>query len=120
MGECLHKNRKKDFWKKVECQQHILLAAQRRQSVNLGGSPGLVVMDNDSCSRCCGFESRPHILDGHDIFHIDLLQKLYCLFDKTENKPKRCRGWPNCFKKCAWNSKAKGSSTADVPAANQQ
>ena len=27
-----------------------------------------------------------NILDGHDIFHIDLLLKLYCLFEKTENK----------------------------------
>ena len=30
-----------------------------------GWSPGLVVMGDDSC---CGFESRHHILDGHDIF----------------------------------------------------
>ena len=29
------------------------------------GSPGLVVMDNDSCSRGHGFESRRHILDRH-------------------------------------------------------
>ena len=27
-------------------------------------------------------------------FHIDLLLKLYCLFEKTENKRKRGRGWP--------------------------
>ena len=54
----------------------------------LGGSPGLVVMGDDSCSRGRGFESRHHILDGYDIFHIDLLLKLYCLFEKTVNKPK--------------------------------
>ena len=35
-----------------------------------------------------GFESRHNILDGHDIFHIDLLQKLYWLFEKTKNKRK--------------------------------
>ena len=33
----------------------------------LGGSPGLVVMGDDSCSRGRGFESRHRITDGHDI-----------------------------------------------------
>ena len=40
------------------------------------GSPGLVVMGEDSCSKGCEFESRHRILDGHDTFHIYLLQKL--------------------------------------------
>ena len=30
-----------------------------------GGSSGLVVMGEDSCSEGRGFESRCHILDGH-------------------------------------------------------
>ena len=34
------------------------------------GSPGLVVMGDDSCSRGHGFKSQHCILDGHDIFHI--------------------------------------------------
>ena len=34
-----------------------------------GGSPGLVVMGNDSCLRGCWFESERHILDGN--FFID-------------------------------------------------
>ena len=34
----------------------------------LGGSPGLVVMGDDSCLRGRGFKSRPRILDGYDIF----------------------------------------------------
>ena len=34
----------------------------------MGGSPGLVVMGGDSCSKGRGFESRRRILDGHDIF----------------------------------------------------
>ena len=39
-----------------------------------GGSPGLVVMGDDSNLKGCGFESWCSILDGHfDIFHIDLL-----------------------------------------------
>ena len=32
--------------------------------MRLNGSPGLVVMGDDSCSRGHGFESRSHILDG--------------------------------------------------------
>ena len=61
----------------------------------MGGIPGLVVMGVDSRSKVRGFESRRRILDGHGIFHIHLLWKLYCLFEKTENKQKRGRGWPN-------------------------
>ena len=43
-----------------------------------------MVMGDDSCLRGCGFKSRDCILDGVDIFQMDLLQKLYCLFEKTE------------------------------------
>ena len=31
----------------------------------MGGSPGLVVMGRDSCSKGHGFESQQRILDGH-------------------------------------------------------
>ena len=41
-----------------------------------------MVMGDGSCSRGHGFEYRRCLLDGHDIFHIDLLKKLYCLFEK--------------------------------------
>ena len=51
---------------------------------SLGGSPGLVVMGGDSRSKGRGFESWRRILDGHEIFHVDLLQKLYCLFEKDQ------------------------------------
>ena len=47
-------------------------------------------------------------LDRHDIFCIDLLQNLYCLLTKTENKRIRGRGWP-FFKK---NSRNKRPGTA--------
>ena len=60
----------------------------------MGGSPGLVVMGDDSHSRGHGFESWRHILNRHEIFHIDLLQKLYCLFEKTENKWKGGLSYP--------------------------
>ena len=69
------------------------------KQVGRWGSPGLVVMGDDSWSKGRGLESWHHILDGIDIFYIDLLYKLYgCLFEKTENKRKRGRGWP-IFKK---------------------
>ena len=35
--------------------------------------PGLVVMGGGSRSKGRGFKSRRRILDGHDIFHINLL-----------------------------------------------
>ena len=34
---------------------------------------GVVVIGGHSCSKGRGFESRHHILDGHNIFHIYLL-----------------------------------------------
>ena len=39
----------------------------------LHGTPGLVVMGDDSSSRGREFKSWRCKLDGHDIFHIDLL-----------------------------------------------
>ena len=59
-----------------------------------------MVMGGDSSPKGRGFESQRWILDGHDIF-THLLQKLYCLFEKTENKRKRGRGWPIFRKKIA-------------------
>ena len=44
-----------------------------KSSPNKGGIPGLWVMGDESCSRARGFKSQCCILDGHDIFHIDLL-----------------------------------------------
>ena len=57
-----------------------MLKAQRQMShkevrvINIikfkGGSPGLVFMGGDSCSKGRGFESRRRMLDCHNIFHI--------------------------------------------------
>ena len=58
-----------------------------------------MVMGDNSCLRGREFESQHHILDGHDIFQIDLLFKWYGLSEKTENKQKRGRDWPNLKKK---------------------
>ena len=52
-----------------------------------------MVMGDDSWMKGRGFESRRCM----DIFHIDLV---YCLFEKTENKLKRCRGRPKFKKNC--------------------
>ena len=56
------------------------------------GSPGLVVMGGDSCSKDCEFESWLHILDGHfpHLFVVKIIASVW----KDENKWKRGRGWP--------------------------
>ena len=50
----------------------------------LGGSPGLMVMGDDSVWKVVG--SSPGAIYWMDItfYHIDLLWKLYCLFEKTK------------------------------------
>ena len=42
-------------------------------------SPGLADMGGDSHSEGRGFESRRHILDGHDFFHICCKNCIVCL-----------------------------------------
>ena len=63
----------------------------------MGGSPGLVVMGDDSCLRGHGFESQHSILDGP--FKHWFVIKIYYLFEKTKNKWKRSRGRSIFFKK---------------------
>ena len=50
-----------------------LFASNKSCIITNIASPGLVVMGGDSGSKGRGFESQRRILDGHDIFHIDLL-----------------------------------------------
>ena len=54
-----------------------------------GRSPGLVVMGEDSCSK-----GPVYWMDIWTFLHIDLLKKMYYLFEKTENKRKRGWSWP--------------------------
>ena len=54
-----------------------------QQFLYKGGSPGLVVMGDNSCSSGRGFESRRHILDI-----------LYCLFEKTKINEKEAEVGP--------------------------
>ena len=51
-------------------------------------------MGGDSRSEGHWFKSQRRILDGHDIFHIDLLWELYCLLEKTEINEKEARVGP--------------------------
>ena len=55
------------------------------------GSPGLVVMGGDSCSRGRGFESRYRILDGH---YFTFICSKNCVFGKTKINAKRGRVGP--------------------------
>ena len=50
-------------------------------SVLQGGSPGLVVMGGDSCSKGRDFKSRHRILDGH-FFTYFFCKNLYCVLEK--------------------------------------
>ena len=65
----------------------------------MGGSPGLVVMGDDSCSKGNGFKSRCRILDGHFFTLICCKNCIDVCLKKTENKWKRVRGWSIFFKK---------------------
>ena len=55
----------------LQCEESFLPFLQRNgdnvinKCWHRGGSPGLVVMGNDSCSRGYGFKSQSRILDGH-------------------------------------------------------
>ena len=51
-----------------------------------------MVMGEDSCPECHGFESQHCILDGH-FSHIFVV-KIVMFVRKDENKLKRGRGWP--------------------------
>ena len=68
---------------------------------NLGkssdGSPGLVVMGGESCSKGCEFKSRHHLLDGH--FFTFICYKNCNVFEKDENKWKEAGAGPFFFKK---------------------
>ena len=65
----------------------------------LGGSPSLVVMGGDSRSEGCGLESQRHF------FTLFVVKLCLYLFEKTENKQKRGRGWPikNYSVQIKWN-----------------
>ena len=60
----------------------------------VGGSPGLVLMGGDSCSKGCGFKLRHCILDGHFFTLICCKNCNDVCLKKTENKLKRGQGWP--------------------------
>ena len=55
-----------------------LLKHSGRKNSKVGGSPGLMVMGGDSCSKGRGFESRHHILDGH-FSHLFVVKIVMCV-----------------------------------------
>ena len=48
-------------------------------SLELSGSPGLVVMRGDSCSKGCEFESQHRILDGHFFTYLFIVKFVMCV-----------------------------------------
>ena len=57
-------------------------------TIQLDGSPGLVVMGEDSCLEGRGFEFQHHKLVRRLFIYLYLLKKLYWLFEKTKIKRK--------------------------------
>ena len=74
-------------------RQKYFLFRNGKRMVSLGGSPDLVIMGDDLCSRGRGFESRRHILDGHFF-------SLIC-----------CKNWIVCLKRPKINEKEAGIGT---------
>ena len=74
-------------------QQLDLRLMDRLNELVMGGSPGLVVTGGDSSAIGRGFESRHHILDGHDFFTlISYKNCIVCL--KRPKINKKGQGWP--------------------------
>ena len=48
-------------------------------SLELSGSPGLVVMRGDTCSKGCEFESQHRILDGHFFTYLFIVKFVMCV-----------------------------------------
>ena len=76
-------------------RQKTATATLQSTLIGHGREPWSSGYERDSRSKGCGFELQHWM----NIFHIDLLQKLYCLFEKTEIKWKRGRGWHIFLKK---------------------
>ena len=68
----------------------------------MGGSPGLVVMGEDSCPEGCGFKSQHHKLAWHFFTYICWKNCNVCLFEYTKNKQKEAGVGP--LKKQTWRS----------------
>ena len=68
------------------------------QRVIARGSPCLVVMGGDSCSKGREFESRHRILDGK-FSHLFIVKIVMCVGKKDENKLKKWPGLAHFYKK---------------------
>ena len=54
--------------------------------LKLGGSSGLVAMEEDSCSEDCGFKSQHHILDGNFFTYICCKNVMFVWKEETNEK----------------------------------
>ena len=70
-----------------------------KDSRKLGSEPWSSGYEKQSCWEVVG--SNPCTVYWMDMtfFHIDLLLKMYCLFEKTKNNHRSGRGWPTFLKK---------------------
>ena len=60
----------------------------KKTQISLGGSPGLVVMEEDLGSRGCEFESLHQALDGY--FSLQFVMKIvFCSFEKDRKLTKK-------------------------------
>ena len=57
-----------------------------------------MVMGGDLCYKGSEFESRHHILEGHDFFHLSICCKICNVFEKTKINKKEATVGP-FFKK---------------------
>ena len=78
----------------------------------LGGSPGLVVLGDDSCLRGREFESQRLILDGH--FSHWFVAKIVLFVWKDQKYTKRGRSWPVFLKKQFPSCENKNSQSLDI------
>ena len=62
--------------------------------LKMGGSPGLVLIGGDLCSKDHGFESRHLILDGHFCTLICCIICNDVCLKRPKINDKRGRGWP--------------------------
>ena len=58
-----------------------------------------MIIGHNLSSRGCGFKSRHHILDGHDIFQLICCKKCIVCLKRPNINEKIGRGWPIFLKK---------------------
>ena len=81
------------WWSKLAPVRDGFDALLTIKNCKVGGSPGLVIVEGDSCSKGCGFESWRRILDGHFFTLICGKNCIVCL-KRLEINDKEARDGP--------------------------